>query len=160
MKCFIPTHCTRLWKTTKLIVANKHFFFLFEFNLPYLVLAFYFNMYVSISDMKLWLSERGYSKEIIDSEMAWELKSVTGVPFVITYHPKLRQIASIMKKYQNILHQDQSVERVLTPFLMVSYCNAINLCSYLVRGKLYPLERTRGSYKCGSTRCQVCNNIE
>ena len=27
-----------------------------------------------------------------------ELKSVTGVPFGITYHPKLRGITSIMKK--------------------------------------------------------------
>ena len=49
-----------------------------------------------------------YSKEMIDSQMAKvkfgqkksrELESVTGVPFVIAYHPKLREIASIMKKY-------------------------------------------------------------
>ena len=62
--------------------------------------------------MKSWFLERGYSKEMIDSQMAKvkfgqkksrELKSVTGDPFVITYHPKLREIASIMKKYQNIL---------------------------------------------------------
>ena len=33
------------------------------------------------------------------------------------------------------------------------------LNSYLVRAKLYPLERTVGSYKCKSKRCQVCNNI-
>ena len=29
-----------------------------------------------------------------------------------------------------------------------------------MHAKLYPLERKRGSYKCGSSRCQVCNNIE
>ena len=89
-----------------------------------------------------------------------ELKSVTGVPFVITYHPKLREIASIMKKYQNILHQDETVKRVFTPFPMVSYRNARKLRIYLVRANLYPLERKRGSYKCGSSRCQVCNNIK
>ena len=64
-------------------------------------------------DMKLQFLERGYSMEMIDSQMAKvrfgqknspERKSVTNVPFVITYHPKLRQIASIMKKYQNILY--------------------------------------------------------
>ena len=58
--------------------------------------------------MKSWFLERGYSKEPIDSQMAkmkfgqkqsWELKSVTAVRFAITYHPKLKQIASIMKKY-------------------------------------------------------------
>ena len=89
-----------------------------------------------------------------------ELKSVTGVPFVITYHPKLREIASIMKKYQNILYQDETVKRVFTPFPMVSYRNARKLSSYLVHAKLYPLERKRGSYKCRSSRCQVCNNVE
>ena len=48
-------------------------------------------------DMKSWFLEKGYSKEMIDSQMAKvtfgqkksrELISVTGVPFVITYHQK------------------------------------------------------------------------
>ena len=106
---------------------------------------------------------------MIDSQMAKvkfgqkksrELKSVTGAQFVITCHPKLREIASIMKKYQNFLYQDETVKRVFTPFPMVSYRNARKLSSYLVRAKLYSLERKRGSSKCGSSRCQVCNNIE
>ena len=59
-------------------------------------------------DKKSCFLERGYSKEMIDLQMSkvefgqkksWELKSLTGVPFVITYHPKLREVASIMKKY-------------------------------------------------------------
>ena len=43
---------------------------------------------------------------------------------------------------------------------MVSYRSVRKLSSYLVRAKLYPLERKRGSYKCGNLRCLVCNNIE
>ena len=106
----------------------------------------------------------GYSKKMIDSQMAKvkfgqqksrELKSATGVPLVITYHPKIREIASSM-----ILYQDETVKRVFTPFPMVSYRNARKLSGYLVRDKLYPLERKRGSFKCGSCRCQVCNNVE
>ena len=85
-----------------------------------------------------------------------ELKSVTGVPFVITYQPKF----SIIKRYQNILYQDGTVKPVFTPFPMVSYRNARKLSSYLVHAKLYPLKRKRGCYKFGSSRCQVCNNIE
>ena len=42
---------------------------------------------------------------------------------------------------------------------MVLFCSARKLNSYLVRAKLYPLERTVGSYKCKSKQCQVCNNI-
>ena len=70
-----------------------------------------------------------------------ELKSVTGVPFVITYHPKLRETASIMKKCQNILYQDETVKRVFTPLRMASYRNARKLSSCLLRAKLYHLER-------------------
>ena len=112
--------------------------------------------------MKSWFLERGYSKKMIGSQMekvkfgqkkSRKLKSVTGVPLVIIYHPKLTEIASIMKKYQNILYQDETVKPVFTPFPMVSYRNARKLSSCLVHAKLYPLEPKRGS-------CQVCNNIE
>ena len=72
-----------------------------------------------------------------------------------------------MKKYQNIFYQDETVKRVFnnfttnfTTFPMVSYRNVRMLCSYLVHAKLYHLKRKRGSYKCGSSRCQVCSNIE
>ena len=89
-------------------------------------------------DVKSWFLGRGYSKKMIDSQMekvkfgqkkCWELKLATGVSFVITYHPKRREIASIMKKYQNIC-QDETVKRVFTPFPMIFYCNARKLSSY------------------------------
>ena len=65
-----------------------------------------------------------------------------------------------MKKYQNILYQDETIKRFFTSFPMVSYRNTRKLSSYLVRAKLYPLERKRSSYKCGSSRCQAYNNNE
>ena len=65
-----------------------------------------------------------------------------------------------MKKLEHILYQDESVKRVFTPPPMVSYRIARKLSSSLVPTKLYPLERKRGSYKCGNLRCLVCNNIE
>ena len=42
---------------------------------------------------------------------------------------------------------------------MVSFRSAHKLSSYLVRSKLYPLERRVGSYKCHCNRCQVCCSI-
>ena len=65
-----------------------------------------------------------------------------------------------MKKLEHLLYQDESVKRVLTLPSMVSYRSARKLSSYLVRAKLYPLQRKRGSYKCGNLRCLVSNNIE
>ena len=50
------------------------------------------------------------------------------------------------------LNQDESVKRVFTPTPMVSYHSARERSSYLVRAKLYPLERKRGFHKCGNSR--------
>ena len=45
----------------------------------------------------------------------------------------------------------------LSPF--VSFRSTRNLKSYLVRSKIYPLERKVGSEKCKSKRCLVCLNV-
>ena len=82
------------------------------------------------------------------------------VPFVITYHYKLKKKVQIMKKLDHLLYQEESVKQVFTPPPMVSYHSARKLSSYLVHAKLYPSERKRGSYKCDNLRCLVCNNIE
>ena len=54
---------------------------------------------------------------------------------------------------------DNEVKRVFTPKPMISFRSARKLSSYLVRAKLYPTERTVGSYKCGGKRCEVCINV-
>ena len=48
---------------------------------------------------------------------------------------------------------------MFTPKSMISFRSARKLSSYLVRAKLYPTERTVGSYKCGGKRCEVCINV-
>ena len=57
------------------------------------------------------------------------------MPFVITYHSKLKKIMKIMKKPEHLLYQDESVKRVFTPPPMVSYRSTKKLSSYLVRAK-------------------------
>ena len=65
------------------------------------------------------------------------------VPFVTIYHPKLKKIMKIMKKLELLLYQDESVNRVFTPPLMVFYPSARKLSSYLVHGKLYPFRKEK-----------------
>ena len=64
-----------------------------------------------------------------------------GVLFVTTYHPKLKKTVQIVKKLEHLLYQDESVRRVFTPPPMVSYRSARKLSSYLVRARLYRLEK-------------------
>ena len=51
------------------------------------------------------------------------------------------------------------VKRVFTPKPMVSFRSSRKISSYLVIAKLYPIERTVGSFRCGSKRCEVCKYI-
>ena len=48
---------------------------------------------------------------------------------------------------------------VFSPMPMVSFRGARKFKCYLVRAKLYPLEKVVGSTKRDKSRCQVCNNI-
>ena len=49
----------------------------------------------------------------------------------------------------------------LTAFI-VSYrvLNVRKIKDYIVRSRLYPIERKVGRYRCGNSRCQVCTSIQ
>ena len=55
---------------------------------------------------------------------------------------------------------NEDVKNVFTPAPMISFRSARKLSSYLVRAKLYPLERTVGSVQCKGKRCQTCHNVK
>ena len=71
----------------------------------------------NVLNMKSWFLERRYSKQLIDSQMgkvtfgqrlkAGSKQAAFCVPFVITYHPKLK---NIIKKLEHLLYQDESVK--------------------------------------------------
>ena len=54
---------------------------------------------------------------------------------------------------------NDEVKRVFTPKPMVLCRSSRKISSYLVRAKLYPIERTVGSFRCGSKCCEVCKYI-
>ena len=122
-------------------------------------------------EMKSWFRKREYPEDLINSNMNkvkfsnLGLKSndknqnMKGKPLVVTYYPFLKFLSAIIAKNLSILHMDKDVKKVFIPPPMVSFRSARKLNSYLVRAKLYPLERMVGSYKCKNKRCQVCNNI-
>ena len=49
---------------------------------------------------------------------------------------------------------DEEVRKVFTPKLMVSFRSTRKLSSYLVRAKLYPLERKIGSFISNILECE------
>ena len=54
---------------------------------------------------------------------------------------------------------NDEVRTAFTPKPMVLFRSSRKIDSYLVRAKLYPIETTVGSFKCGSKFCVVCKYI-
>ena len=86
--------------------------------------------------------------------------STKGVPFVVTFHSKRRFLTKKIKKLSKYLHIDLEVKAVFTLTPTASYRSVRKIKDYLVRAKIYPLERNIGSRKFNKIKCQVCNNIE
>ena len=134
------------------------------------MIVVYFLLVYPFFEMYLHIKYRGYPKDFIEAEMEKvkftpksrnnkRNKSLKAVPFVMTYHPKLKSMNKVFLKYLDLLYLDKEVKRVFTPKPMISFRRARKLISYLVRAKRYPTERTVGSYKCGGKRCEFCINV-
>ena len=122
-----------------------------------------------ISNLKDWFLARDYPQKVVSKQIEKVVfgkqpfrkdTSEQGVPpFVATYHPKLKDLGKLIKNLQ-FLCSDNEVERVFSPAPIVSYRSARKIKDYIVRSKLYPVERKVGSSRCGNTRCQLCTSIQ
>ena len=81
------------------------------------------------------------------------------VPFVLAYDPLFKSTGKIISKNLCLLYMNNEVKKEFTPKTLISFRSVRKMSRYLVRAKLYPEERTGGSFKCGSKRCEVCLNV-
>ena len=123
---------------------------------------------VRVEDLKTWFRKRGYPDYLIKEQVEKALrltpsdensKKVNGVPVVVTYNPAFKNLFQVIRKNLQLLYADEEVKKVFSSALFVSFRSTRNLKSYLVRSKIYPLERKVGSEKCKSKRCLVCLNV-
>ena len=54
---------------------------------------------------------------------------------------------------------NEELKHLFTPGPMVSFRSSRKISSYLVRAKLYPVERSVGSFNCKRPHCQVCTYV-
>ena len=71
----------------------------------------------------------------------------------------LKSFQSLINSHLNILYFAENAQEVFMPGPMVTFRSSGKLSSYLVRAKLYPLERVTGSCKCHGKRCAMCLNF-
>ena len=78
----------------------------------------------------------------------------------MTYSPKVKKLGKLIKDLFPFLYNDEEVEKVFSPPPAASYTSARKIKDYIVRSKLYPLERNVGCGGFGNRRSQVCNNMK
>ena len=108
-------------------------------------------------EMKSWFVKWGYPENIINREMEKvkfekqvfsRRRGVTkGVPLVITYHLLLKSVRTILYKHLYQLHIDKNVKKIFTVAHIVSFKSAHKPSSYLVRARLYSVQKTVRSFK-------------
>ena len=119
--------------------------------------------------MKSWFSQRGYPQNLIETETSkvkfsgrrdfHRAKAEKGVPLVVTYHPLLQTIGKVIHDSLYLLYMNEELKHLFTPGPMVSFRSSRKISSYLVRAKLYPVERSVGSFNCKRPRCQICTYV-
>ena len=82
------------------------------------------------------------------------------VPMVVTYHPSLPNIGSILRKLQPLLHCSQKYRKAIKDVPFMAFRKPKSLRDYLVHTKLRPSTRleqsSKGTEVCVNRRCQVC----
>ena len=84
------------------------------------------------------------------------------IPFVVTYHPAFNLIYNIVNRLQPMLDASKEHKKVFPNKRLVSFRRAKNLKNNLVRAKLAPLQQedqVKGCYRCGKSRCQLCEHM-
>ena len=122
-----------------------------------------------ICKMKSWFSQRGYPQKLIETETSkvkfsgqrvfHRTKVEKCVQLVVTYHPLLKTIGKIINDNLYLFYMNEELKHLFTPSPMVSFRSSRKISSYLVRAKLYPVEKSVGSFNCKRPRCQICTYL-
>ena len=97
-----------------------------------------------------WFGKCGYPKKLVDNQLRrvvenrpeqlpeHQTKHGTGVPLVVTYHPRFHDLGKIIRKNFIYLYAEQQVKQVFTPAPFVSFRSGFSLRNHLVRAKCTP----------------------
>jgi hypothetical protein len=106
----------------------------------------------------MWLIRKEFER-LQSCDKVSNKKRKIRVPLTITFHPLLKDVGLIIRKYIHLLYMDLEAQKVFSPGPFVAFKTGRNLKSYLVRAKVPPLVREKGCKKCKKARCLTCNNI-
>ena len=101
--------------------------------------------------METWFCNRRYPQKVVEAQIKRvsekhldELferpnRKETGVPLVVTCHPRFHDVSAIIRKYFTYFYAEVKFKRVFTPAPFVSFRSGYSLRNYHVRAKVYAL---------------------
>ena len=101
-----------------------------------------------------------FLKKSLDELFERPNRKERGVPLLVTYHPRFYNLSAIIWKYFTFLYAEEKVKRVFTPTSFISFRSGYSLRNHLVRAKVYPLIREKGTFCCGTSWCETCCSTE
>ena len=121
-----------------------------------------------------YFSERGFKKEEMvstynevlgmerDSVLEYKnRKKSERVPYVITFHPRLRSLGSVMRRHFYLLQTNDRLRKVFEEPPMIAFRRLKNLKDLLVRSSPSKGEREEQEVaKCKATRCKCCSHLQ
>ena len=119
-------------------------------------------------------SDRGFKKENMmeaynevlgmERESVLEYKkheSNTRVPYVVTFHPRLRMLGNVLKRHFHLLQTNERLRKAFTEPPMVAFRRLKNLKDMLVHTSQNKVEREENEVKkCKSLRCKCCPHLQ
>ena len=103
-----------------------------------------------VSHMKEWFLARGYPEIVVNNQIdkvvfgrdqSVKKNLESGIPFVTTYHPEVKELGKMMRDLLPFVYNDGEVQKVFSPPPIVSYRSARKIKDYIVRSKLHPVEK-------------------
>ena len=105
-----------------------------------------------VEDHKGWLLRRGDTQRVVEEQVDGAFR----LSLEHDTQQNKKESGYLLLIIPHLVYLRYSGKNLIT---FTAYRSARNLARFLVRSKVYPLERTAGSSKCGSKRCQVCLNV-
>ena len=123
-----------------------------------------------VSELSNYLVERGYRKDHVerqidrarrisraDSLRDKERVNNNRIPFVVTFHPALPNIAEILHKLDPVLKSSRRCQSAIEQVPMVAFRKPKSLKDILVHSEITTPVNDKGCYRCGDRRCRVCD---
>ena len=120
---------------------------------------------------RTWFEKRRYPSAIVEKQVT-KSRSYTRpgnrsnncrdkdiLPLIITYHPALGFVSKIIRKHFHVLTVNDEAKELFPNPPMVSFRNPKTIGNHVVRAKVPRLDQRKGTFKCGSSKCEVCWNL-